>query len=328
VVLAFLSILFHTSNIVIEGVFLGGFAVFQAARGNSAGLRRRPFLSLGAALVLAISLGAAFDAAVKFRYGHAPYRPPFLVARVLADGPGRRLLDVRCGLRPTYALCRYRHLPLDVSEDILWGSQAKGNLFMRLPPAERDQISREEFRFVIDAVVHAPVLQLTASLRNVLAEAQMFAPVEEMADPAEAGLDPLRRAQWSEITGSPQACLGARGRCAGSFQPDRVAGVEVAVLVASLLVLCGAGLRALLPGGRTAGVRAWLPGVRPEGWALVAFVLINLVVTAVLSGPFARYNCRMIWLLPFLALVELSDAFFRRDAQQSEARHSASSNSK
>ncbi len=59
-----------------------------------------------AAVTAAGALDAGYDLAVKASTGDTLRSPPFLAARILADGPGRAYLRRSCGAGATWALCR------------------------------------------------------------------------------------------------------------------------------------------------------------------------------------------------------------------------------
>jgi hypothetical protein len=81
-------------------------------------IARRAGAVLGA-LVAAAALNTAFQKAVEFELGAPPQSPPFLTARVLDDGPGRRYLAAACP-QAGYVLCAHRGKALNDSQVILW----------------------------------------------------------------------------------------------------------------------------------------------------------------------------------------------------------------
>ena len=84
------------------------------------------------------------------RTGMPLHRPPFLMARVLADGPGREYLHKVCkGPDNPYVICRAINAPLTRSDDILWEESPLIGAFNALKsPDLQLRMEREEGAFV------------------------------------------------------------------------------------------------------------------------------------------------------------------------------------
>lgn len=203
--------------------------------------------------------------------------PPFLLARLIADGPGRAYLEAVCPARP-FALCRH----LD-----------------RLPP------SAEEFLWYflapLEAADHAAIRAEANAI--ILGTIAMF-PAEVARDAAVATIGQLLTIRSvSEFDAGNVASLGTRHpyaaqAIAGGLQA-RDALTEATLLgwnrfhAAVALVMLGVVLR----GARAADRRALLLPA-----TILLALLANAAVTGAISGVHGRYQGRLIWLLPFAAM--------------------------
>jgi hypothetical protein len=116
---------------------------------------------------------------------------------------------------------------------------------------------------------------------------------------------------------APQLASGyLRSRQARNALPlGALSGLQFWVLMASLAVV--AGLAAFLvrrPCRRLAGL----------GFLIAATVIGNACVTGIISRPDPRFQCRVIWLIPFFAGLLLLDEYARRNAKQDAYRDSES----
>src|SRR5258707_5986913 len=72
-------------------------------------------------------------------------RPPFLMARVIADGPGRWYLEQHCG-EVKLALCEHVHNLADNPDDFLWGADG---IWSSADEATQKRLGQEEMPFVL-----------------------------------------------------------------------------------------------------------------------------------------------------------------------------------
>jgi hypothetical protein len=261
--------------------------------------RMAPGLGMFAAAVLAaVALQSGYEAAVKLATGDTLRSPPFLDARILADGPGRNYLRKSCAQGADWALCRFKDLPLDNSQDILWsGDPAKG-VFGRAGAQERIRIDREQMRFVLSAIAADPLGSARAALRN-LGKTLISVNLEDpLRDPHFYLTDP----DWSDtyiadFVHDMGPCDPNERGCKPRFEiaPMAVSHGTVCILalVALGLMLARKSTRALVLNDRLGPILLFL----------IAVLVFNAAVTGVLSGPFARYQARIAWLPLFAALL-------------------------
>ena len=302
------AMLFHRSiDALVLGVTIIGL-VGLARRGMSVGTlmaRGAVVASGGAVTVLA---AVALQSAYHRDTGYLMGTPPFLAARVLIDGPGKAYLDASCpgGVGPTF--CRYKDAAMNDEDDVLW--RTKGGVFGSASYGDRRSMEREELAFVATSIRFAPGLALVTALRNWVVQLSMLYVDDPLGDPAlflaHAGTDiPATLHLYRDLT--PCKVQGGCRLVSILVLKEIVLAVEAPVLIVSVFVL---GLAGLASNRRPDGRRA---GPDDEHVRLVAFagrlvlygIVLNAAVCGILSGPFPRYQARVVWLLPMLAVLSV-----------------------
>jgi putative flippase GtrA len=164
------SALTHTSHLLLLISIVSIFAlVFFLTAPKAAlfgSLRNRLVVLL--ALSLAGILGEfAFSYAVRHTISADPIRPPFVMARIIADGPGYQFLKNNCAAN-TYTVCKYIDR-LPVSSDVfLWSTSPTEGVFNVADLPTRIALSSEQTSFVIDVFRFDPVSVITKAANNFL----------------------------------------------------------------------------------------------------------------------------------------------------------------
>ncbi len=279
--LATAAICFHLSHLPL--------ALTLASAGLLAWLvpRWRPTLRpalLTGPILLALATFFSFSLVVYREVTLTPKSPPFLLARVLADGPGRAYLRVTCAHTPfPYVLCRELDRLPDTENGFLWGMLAP----IRTTPefwairAEQGPIVAGTFR-MFPGWTAWTMLRNTARQLITIDSATEFGPH-----------DRLTLLQHYHFV-APNYDQSLQGR--GLLDDPHLLWIN--------RIHAGAALAGLL----VAVLLAWMcwrrGAVLPV--VLLSVVLLSLVVnafvTGALSGVFGRYQGRIIWLLPFCAV--------------------------
>lgn len=280
------SLLAHDSNLTIGVLGLIAVALIGLA------LHRRlpgALKPLGFAVLIAIVGQLAFLSGVRIATGTAPERPPFLAARLLAEGLGRPYLAERCRSH-RLALCRHgQWLETTSSDGILWDTRTG---WIAQPAAERRRLSAEQGGLLLGILRTQPVALIGRSVAAAVAQLRLDRLAEFNGDPSITGFLAHKL---------PPDQLAAMSRTAAwnGRMPTRL--VEAGDTVLSILsfILIGAGLVGAAPGGR--------PGA-PVRFAasLAAGLLLNAAVSAAVSGPHDRYTMRAAWLLPLAGMIVLA----------------------
>jgi hypothetical protein len=302
------ALTFHQSNALVAAPAIAAAAL--AARV----FWRVPWRSLApglclflAALVCAVGLQAGYVAEVRAVTGDTPRSPPFLAARILADGPGRTYLRRSCAQGARWALCQFADLPLDDSQDILWSGDPDKGVFGFSDADLRIRIDREQLRFVAAAIASDPggaakaaLLDAWRTLVSVKLEDPLRDPYVYLTDPG------WKDSSISDLVHQLGSCGRDEHGCRPRFDPAPLAVWHGWVCIAALAVLAVAAIR------RDPRRRAFDARLGPLIVLLLAACLINAVVTGVLSGPFARYQARIAWLPLMAALMAVRAAAFPR----------------
>lgn len=262
-------------------------------------------LSLAAlGLVAACIAGAlvaewAFAQAVTRAVGSPPLRLPHPMARLVDQGPGTDFLRRTCPGSGYTACAWVGHFPTPWT-DFLFSTDPQRGAFALADAAGKRRMSQEQGRFVLDVLQHDPagvvggvavdtVKQLGLMRVDIAGygdrELAMYA--GRMPEPTLLAMQASRAAhtsRWNEAlsVAAYASTLGAvtlglwwawRLRARAARVPQRFEQLAV-------LVVCG--------------------------------VVVNAVVCATLAAPLDRFQARVAWLLPWLALGALAVAAARR----------------
>jgi hypothetical protein len=208
-------------------------------------------------------------------------RPPFLTARLIADGPGRWYLEQHCSETKFAGCGRVRDLGHD-SDQFLWGDDG----VWRMSSTEtREQMLREEIPFALATLRTYPRAQLTISGANFWQQLNTF----------EIGFDPndWMVQQFDEAFPAGKAQF-LQSRQAGNDLPfDFLSMIQNWTVVVSLALILAFGILLW---------RRWTFRLAGLSLVIISAVLANALVTGVLSTVEDRYQSRVVWLIPFLAV--------------------------
>ena len=253
-----------------------------ALLGRSKRIARLQSVAQVALIVLA---SAASQLALNgYLYGHPSLngeRPPFLTARIIADGPGRWYLDKNCS-QLNWVICRHISQVSSDPDNFLWGSDG---LWPNLTADEGNQLMEEEMPFVLATLRAYPASELKRAASSVWEQLGIF------------GLNDLDPSGYT-LSQFPYVLPGARAAYVRSRQGrnaiplDDITTFQFWVVAASLAIIV-----AFTP---------WLACKRPSrllGLTLIIFAveLANAVVTSTLSMVEDRFQARVVWLIPMLA---------------------------
>ncbi len=208
-------------------------------------------------------------------------RPPFLLARIIADGPGRWYLEQRCP-ELHFAICEHvQNLPND-PDTFLWDDKGP---WANASELQQEKMLAEEMPVVLGAVRAYPRDEFIIATAHFWSQLQnfgfyAFGPDAWVPQTIETSL-PGSRARYMQ---SRQA--------QDNLHEDFFTDVQNWTVLASVIVIC---VWALLL-RRSASPR--LAGLT----AVVLFtVLANAAATGILVGVEDRYQIRVVWLVPLLA---------------------------
>jgi len=244
---------------------------------------------IGFALLLAACAQLVFDFTVQRVVGASPLRLPFLMARVIEDGPGYRFLRDTCP-SSGFQVCDYvDRLPMSSSE-FLWGSEMNRGVFAQSSPEVRRALSAEQVGFLLAVIGYDPIGQMSASLRNIGLQLSALRLRDFEYDEEEKRVFAIK---------IPVEYLDTLRRSAAYRHALPLGFFSSVILVTfifggafSTYMLLSPRLRQSL----TAEARSVC------AWVIVG-ILVNAAVCGVLSGPHSRYALRVAWLLPLIAFL-------------------------
>jgi hypothetical protein len=279
--IAWWAVASHATHLILAAglcVLLSGLLVFRRPPS------RRRLLGVGEAAMIVL-LGAASNLALHaYLYGKPSLngeRPPFLMARVIADGPGRWYLEQHCG-EARLAICEHVHDLPDNPDDFLWAPQG---IWQSASAVTVERLREEETPFVLATLRAYPREQLAKSVSNFRQQLTAF------------GLWDLGPSDWIAQT-FDEVLPNARSHYLQSRQGrdvlpfDLFSSVQDYTVILSIVVI-----GVLLP----LALRRHSPRVAGLSVVIVSMVIANAFVTGALSMVEDRFQCRVIWLLPLLA---------------------------
>lgn len=227
-------------------------------------------LALGVGAILAISVLGFGEASV------APKRYPFALARSVTDGPAFWHLEKHCDTYQ-YAVCEvFDEIPRGVGE-FLW---EETGLRYRATPEQLDRIRAEEMVIVTRAAREYPMAQFRTALKNT------YDQIKRIGIPS-VGLGH----KLMKDDGGEWKIVEAEGEYSRFVQPIET--VQIIIVYLSLGMLAYLILRRKSVGTNELRVIAFI----------AAALFVNAVICGVLSGPADRYQGRLIWIAPMVAIL-------------------------
>lgn len=304
------AVVAHAENGLNIAAAIGLAAFVSAGLGWREAARRSAPIAVALFAGLALAWGGA--GALGHAFGRPVQAPPFPESRLLADGAGQAYLRQVCPATRLTA-CDLANQPPAAIEYYLWTypleppvqgvgetaaapqlAQFERLLHRHVTNAEADRRERfvaEQPRLVLGALETAGVRETGDALLGGLLGVMNFgvAPDFDSAALFAKGGQTILRGQLDALLPG--------GVEQGRYPLDLAAPVQYAAVLASLIFL---GLGA----SRRTG-----PDDAPLSRLVVlvmALVVVNAILCGVISGPYGRYQARVEWLIPFIALAVLA----------------------
>ena len=286
----------HASHVLLTVclIALGGcFALFRRGLISLAGMA-----IAGAAVAVALIGELAFSMTVERMYGVPPLRPPFLMAQVLADEPGYTYLKSQCPAA-RLKLCDFVHVLPQPADVLLWSKDPAKGIYSTSDVATRRALSDEQLPFVIQVLEYDFLGQMKASLLR-FAEQLFEINVIEFAYSPE-----LRHLLIDRLPPGIDEPASESRLFRDTFPLAVIDIFFKAVLLIAIVIAAVYGVQAIYRARNR-----YLPDDVVSGEKMVAFfaavlagIVLNAAITGVLSGPFDRYQARVIWLLVLCAVL-------------------------
>lgn len=288
-----LAVLFHQTHLILVGGFVAiallGFATLALSRRIRS---LKPFTVRLVPLVIVVLAGIGGDVAFRVGMegiqGEEPMRRPFILGRMIADGPGYRYLKANCP-EEGWVMCDHmQNLPINI-DWFLWSAHPDRRVYTAMTRAERRQLEREEFTLVGRIIAAEPGAVLASAGHNWQRQLDMFTVEDfyygQMVPGIEKNFGPLAgdiRAQRI-VTSKPLLADLSR--------------LQLWIVYAAFAGLICLSVRPRDGGGEDDRLFRLFAGL------LVCGLLMNGAVCGMLSEPHHRYQARVIWLLPYAAML-------------------------
>jgi hypothetical protein len=290
------ALLFHTSHLLITVALLAATLVARLIIRFE--LSGKAVAAIVAAVAVAVSGEMFFNVVTKKVVGAPPLRPPFVMARMIVNGPGYRYLVHDCP-QSGLAICQFvPRLPglekivttRPASDEFLWNTDPAVGVFAAADATTQRKLAEEQYRFVKGALVFDASGVVVSWLEDAWRQIEMFT----LADFA---YDAGGRAYLHAHVPEPFLSTLETTRVWQDALPLRpMSLLTILSTVLSLVVLSAMAIvrRKSFRLYRTAFLLAGL---------LVAGTVVNGILCGTVSGPHDRYQARVIWLLPLAAML-------------------------
>ena len=280
VLIAWWSMASHITHLLLAAGICVSLALFLLFRHLRALRQLRSVVGVAMIIITVVAVHISLH---WYLYGKPSLKgkgPPFLLARVIADGPGRRYLEQRCG-DAHFEVCNHlQDLPGNV-DDSLWGDDG---IWLNSSEEQRERLQDEEMAIVVGTLREYPRQELMISADHFWEQLHTFGlsdydPNPWILEKADTVM-PVTRSRYVQTRQAHE-----------TLHEKIFAFVQDWTVIASLVVI----------GIRLVCVRHW--SRRVVGLtAIIAIVVIgNAAITGVLSTVDDRYQARVIWLVPLLA---------------------------
>lgn len=279
------SVASHVTHLMLASGLCVTLALLAPLRRGAA---RQRFQAVGKVAMIVVVAAGAHLALHTYLYGQPSLngkRAPFLLARVIVDGPGRWFLRQNCQ-DTKLVICNYVNEIPDDTNAFLWNLDG---VWQTASPATKEQLRREEMRVVWGTLRTYPRQELFISLAHFGAQLTTFGLWDY-------GPNAWVLQEFDQVLprGRPSYLRSRQARTA--LPDDFSSSAQDWTVAASLLltVLFSLSLWRRRP-SRLIGLST-----------VVAFVILaNAFVTGVFSNVEDRYQSRVIWLIPLLAALLL-----------------------
>lgn len=258
--------------------------------------RIRPALLAALPVALAVAALLSVNLVANGRAVLSANGSTFLLARLQDDGPATRLLRDRCPEAGWYLCAHVHRLPMD-SDEFLWDPDS---------PLHREADG---------APIFMGSVRIAPEAREIVAATVAAYPLDVAAAMLRNGLRQILLTQIGDTLGNEHLDLSARRMIVAGF-PQELAQFDGALQARGLLPGVAAPLHVPQAAALLLAVPlvlfAWWRAARSGDRARLGLVLATLVglsanalVTGALSKPHHRYQARIVWLLPFAAVLAL-----------------------
>ena len=294
----------HTSNLPLMIVAVVTGFLLNRLRSSTRD-SYRAVTPIGGLLVAGLAVLVTGNFALRTVFGRPALNPPFILGRVIADGPGAAYLRDACR-QPVYVSCEL--VPPEsrfelYQENFMWPFVGEVPFSPRVDPDRREAFYAEAWPIVLGTLRRDPLGQARASLRNAFHQLTMSA-----------------KSGWRWTTRRPRrsACRGGELQSRLRLRPTSKCVRPITATIATSsctrrcrmlhlwqrFVVAWGGLLVLYRMIPVLARRAWnsFGGDRLFAMFTLSLVVANGVICGILPGVH-RYQARIVWLVSVAALV-------------------------
>ncbi|QXQ07236.1 hypothetical protein KX816_04105 [Sphingosinicellaceae bacterium] len=297
---ATLAVVAHDSHLALGVAVVAGAAL--VARLIPARWREGisgPALGTGAlVVVIGVVASVAFGVAVKSVTGQPPARLPHLTAHLVGKPVLAEFLATNCeGASPAWAVCAYRaRLPL-VWTSFLFESRPGIGTFATSGSHHKLAISEQDMPLMLAVLRARPAETIMMMLDDAALQLASFS-YDDLA--------PREKANYIDHNFPPSVRSAVHAsRLWQDSRPLSFLSVVEQVGVVVALPAFVLALYVLRRRGRADG-----RGVAVLGGLIIAGVVANAFICGGLASPYDRFQARVVWLIPLLAIIAIAALIF------------------
>jgi hypothetical protein len=283
---AWWAITSHATHLMLAAFLCVILALWFACARRDFRRRMWPVFEVAAIIVIAAAAQLALNGYLYDKPSLNGERPPFLTARLIADGPGRWYLEKNCS-QLKWVICDHVHNLTDDPDNFLWGADG---IYQNSSDSDNKRMVQEEMPFVLATFRAYPREQISRSAANFWGQLTTFG-FEDM-DPSSWVLD-----EFDPVIPSARPAYVRSRQAQNALPLDQLGSLQSWAVIVSLTVIA------------VCAPVLWLRrSSRPHAFRLaglsvviVSMVIANALVTGTLSMVEDRFGCRVMWLVPFLA---------------------------
>jgi hypothetical protein len=292
----------HSSHLVLALAMLALMLVVRNVGRRPQQLAWPALVVVAACVVGGLAAEWAFGRAVTAAIGAPPMRLPHPAAHLIDLGPGTTYLKANCPAAG-FAACKYvQNYPTNW-EDFLFSTDPHKGAFALADPATKRQLSDEQLKLVFEIVKSDPVGVVRGLTLETLTQLASFR--QDLWGVGPGGISRMYEGRVpDEVLSSMKRTVAAGPSSLNRLQTA----TTYAAVIASLVWL-------LWWSSARNGTNQTPPGYGQLALLVVAGVIANAVICAVLASAMDRFQARVIWLVPLLAAAgALSIARSRRQS--------------
>jgi hypothetical protein len=288
------GLLAHASHAAMAAVLLLGTLALRLWNPRWQGVSAPALTGVAVCIGLAIAAEWAFAAGVQRAVGAPPLRLPYPTARLIEMGPGTRFLQARCP-QAGYAVCAYAaNYPTAWDAFLFSDDPARGSFALADADTKR-RIVAQQGAFVREVIAYDPAGVLAGWAADLARQLLSF-----RVDVWSFGDRQLAMYEGRVPPQVLQALQASKGLNAPAYN-DVLSALTYASTVAAVV------LGAWWAWRRRAGAHAQVPQrLEQVAMLVLAGVATNALVCVTAASSLDRFQSRVIWLLPFLALTVLA----------------------